>query len=33
MDLRAAYSLMGANPKTPQEEACDYYQIDFVCFV
>ncbi|KAG6332322.1 hypothetical protein ID866_6769 [Astraeus odoratus] len=29
MDLRSAYNLMGASPQTPQEEACDYYQIDF----
>lgn len=30
MDLRSAYSLMGASPQTPQEDACEYYQVDFV---
>ncbi|KAL4071562.1 hypothetical protein V8B97DRAFT_405456 [Scleroderma yunnanense] len=29
MDLRSAYSFMGKSAKNPQEEACDYYQIDF----
>ncbi|KIM51763.1 hypothetical protein SCLCIDRAFT_1165699 [Scleroderma citrinum Foug A] len=29
MDLRSAYSLMGASPQTPQEDACEYYQVDF----
>lgn len=29
MDLRAAYSLMGRSPKTPQEAASEYYQVDF----
>ena len=32
MSLRSAYGLMGISPKTPQEVASDYYQIDFVSF-
>lgn len=30
LSLRSAYSFMGTSPKTPQEVASDYYQIDFV---
>ncbi|KAH0833997.1 hypothetical protein J3R83DRAFT_11233 [Lanmaoa asiatica] len=30
ISLRSAYGLMGISPKTPQEVASDYYQIDFV---
>ncbi|KIN94123.1 hypothetical protein M404DRAFT_1008573 [Pisolithus tinctorius Marx 270] len=30
MDLRSAYSYLGMAPTTPQEEACQYYQVDFV---
>ena len=30
MSLRSAYGIMGIGPKTPQEVASDYYQIDFV---
>lgn len=30
LSLRSAYGLMGVSPKTPQEDASDYYQIDFV---
>lgn len=30
MDLRSAYKYMGRSPHTPQEDVCDYYQIDFV---
>ncbi|KAI6135382.1 amine oxidase [Pisolithus thermaeus] len=29
LDLRSAYNYMGVSPKTPQEEACEYYQIDY----
>lgn len=29
MDLRSAYSYLGITPRTPQEEACQYYQVDF----
>ena len=30
LSLRSAYGYMGISPKTPQEDASDYYQIDFV---
>jgi hypothetical protein len=30
MSLKSAYGIMGVSPKTPQEDACDYYQIDLV---
>ncbi|KAG8215259.1 hypothetical protein J3R82DRAFT_8813 [Butyriboletus roseoflavus] len=30
LSLRSAYGLMGISPKTPQEDASDYYQIDWV---
>lgn len=30
LSLRSAYGMMGVSPKTPQEVASDYYQIDFV---
>ncbi|KAI6038887.1 hypothetical protein EDC04DRAFT_2603576 [Pisolithus marmoratus] len=29
LDLRSAYNYMGVAPKTPQEEACEWYQIDY----
>ncbi|KAI6145934.1 hypothetical protein BKA82DRAFT_1006193 [Pisolithus tinctorius] len=29
LDLRSAYNYLGVAPKTPQEEACEYYQIDY----
>ncbi|KAF8553637.1 amine oxidase [Imleria badia] len=29
LSLRSAYGLMGISPKTPQEDASDYYRIDF----
>jgi polyamine oxidase len=29
MSLKSAYGIMGISPKTPQEEVCDYYQIDW----
>ncbi|KIK97836.1 hypothetical protein PAXRUDRAFT_135456 [Paxillus rubicundulus Ve08.2h10] len=29
MSLKSAYGIMGVSPRTPQEDACDYYQIDF----
>ncbi|KIJ18181.1 hypothetical protein PAXINDRAFT_167435 [Paxillus involutus ATCC 200175] len=29
MSLKSAYGIMGVSPKTPQEDACDYYQIDW----
>ncbi|KAI6137896.1 amine oxidase [Pisolithus tinctorius] len=29
LDLRSAYNYMGVAPKTPQEQACEYYQIDY----
>ncbi|KAF8553640.1 amine oxidase [Imleria badia] len=31
LSLRSAYGLMGISPKTPQEVASDYFQIDFEC--
>ncbi|KAF9219363.1 amine oxidase [Gyrodon lividus] len=31
MSLHSAYGIMGVSPKTPQENACDYYQIDWEC--
>ncbi|KAH0834011.1 hypothetical protein J3R83DRAFT_11247 [Lanmaoa asiatica] len=30
LSLRSAYGIMGVSPKTPQEDASDYFQIDFV---
>lgn len=29
LDLRSAYNYLGVSPKTPQEQACEYYQIDY----
>ncbi|KAF9238348.1 hypothetical protein BU15DRAFT_47713 [Melanogaster broomeanus] len=29
MSLQSAYGMLGISPKTPQEVACDYYQIDW----
>lgn len=29
LDLRSAYSYLGMAPTTPQEQACQYYQVDF----
>ncbi|KAI5988509.1 hypothetical protein EDC04DRAFT_2992942 [Pisolithus marmoratus] len=31
MDLRSLYKTMGIVPKTPEENACEYYQIDYEC--
>ncbi|KAI6043597.1 hypothetical protein EDC04DRAFT_3107228 [Pisolithus marmoratus] len=31
MDLRSAYGYMGVKPKTPQEQACEWYQVDYKC--
>ncbi|KAI6146040.1 hypothetical protein BKA82DRAFT_1008577 [Pisolithus tinctorius] len=29
LDLRSTYNYMGVAPKTPQEQACEYYQVDY----
>ncbi|KAH0834009.1 hypothetical protein J3R83DRAFT_11245 [Lanmaoa asiatica] len=31
LSLRSAYGIMGVNPKTPQQDASEYYQIDYEC--
>ncbi|KAF9238346.1 hypothetical protein BU15DRAFT_75279 [Melanogaster broomeanus] len=33
MSLQSAYGMMGISPKTPQEVACDYYQIDWTSWL
>ncbi|KAH7882158.1 hypothetical protein F5I97DRAFT_1931880 [Phlebopus sp. FC_14] len=33
MSLTSAYGIMGASSKSPQEDACDYFQIDFVSLI
>ena len=32
MSLSSAYGILGNSPKSPHDDASDYYQIDFVSF-